>query len=43
MRRLAFQKALSERINAGDVLTIGEFAVKEAKTKAFVAVGQKTD
>ena len=43
VRRLAFQKALSERINAGDVLTIDEFAVKEAKTKAFVAVGQKTD
>src|SRR5256714_1595814 len=44
MRRLAFQKALSERINAGDVLTIGEFAVKEAKTKAFVQlVKQQTD
>ena len=28
-RRLAFQKALSERINAGDVLTIDAFAVKE--------------
>src|ERR671928_130407 len=36
VRRLAFQKALSERIDAGDVLTIGEFVVKEAKTKAFV-------
>src|SRR5437870_6427660 len=36
VRRLAFQKALSERINAGDVLTIGEFAVSEIKTKAFV-------
>src|SRR2546423_11940682 len=31
VRRLAFQKALSERINAGDVLTIGELAVKEIK------------
>src|ERR1051326_2295763 len=35
VRRLAFQKALSERISAGDVLTIGELAVKEIKTKAF--------
>src|SRR5437016_10246815 len=41
VRRLAFQKALSERINAGDVLTIGEFAVKEAKTKAFLAMLRK--
>src|SRR6476646_5484909 len=36
LRRLAFHQALSERINAGDVLTIGELAVKELKTKAFV-------
>ena len=44
VRRLAFQKALSERINAGDVLTIGEFAVKEIKTKAFVQlVKQQTN
>src|SRR5947208_7457460 len=28
-RRLAFLKALSERINAGDVLTVDAFAVKE--------------
>src|SRR3982750_1389378 len=35
VRRLAFQKALSERINAGDVLTIGELAVKEPKRKGF--------
>lgn len=41
VRRLAFQKALSERINAGDVLTIGEFAVKEIKTKAFVQLVKK--
>src|SRR5260370_3048233 len=41
VRRLAFQKALSERIDAGDVLTIGEFAVKEAKTKAFVQLVKK--
>src|SRR5919205_189830 len=36
VRRLAFQKALSERIKAGDVLTIDKFALNEVKTKAFV-------
>jgi large subunit ribosomal protein L4 len=41
VRRLAFQKALSERIDAGDVLTVGEFAVKELKTKSFVALLRK--
>src|SRR5881227_3734831 len=41
VRRLAFQKALSERINAGDVLTIGELALKEAKTKSFVQLVKK--
>lgn len=42
LRRLAFQKALSERINAGDVLTIGELlAVKEIKTKVFVQLVKK--
>src|ERR1051325_3477740 len=40
-RRLAFQKALTERINAGDVLSIGELAVKEIKTKAFVQLVKK--
>jgi large subunit ribosomal protein L4 len=38
VRRLAFQKALSERIHAGDVLTVDTFAVKEPKTKAFVTL-----
>jgi large subunit ribosomal protein L4 len=38
VRRLAFQKALSERIDACDVLTVDEFAVKELKTKSFVAL-----
>src|SRR5919206_944360 len=37
VRRLAFQKALSERISSGDVLTIDEFSVPEIKTKAFVS------
>src|SRR4051794_7553456 len=35
VRRLAFRKALSERINAGDVLTIDNFVVSELKTKTF--------
>lgn len=38
VRRLAFQKALTERINAGDVLTIDALSVNEAKTKAFVSL-----
>ena len=41
MRRLAFRKALSERINAGDVLTIDTFEVPEPKTKSFVALLKK--
>lgn len=41
VRRLAFQKALSERINAGDVLTIDAFRVSQLKTKAFVSLLQK--
>ena len=41
VRRLAFQKALSERINAGDVLTVDKLAVTELKTKAFVALVKK--
>lgn len=35
---LAFRKALSERILAGDVLTVDTFAVKEAKTKSFLSL-----
>ena len=43
-RRLAFQKAFTERINAGDVLTLDAFAVKEAKTKSFLSLlGEHTD
>ena len=38
VRRLAFQKALTERINAGDVLTIDSFAVTELKTKSFLTL-----
>ena len=40
-RRLAFRKALSERIKAGDVLTIDKFVVPELKTKSFVALLKK--
>ncbi|MCA1658990.1 MAG: 50S ribosomal protein L4 [Verrucomicrobiaceae bacterium] len=44
VRRLAFQKALTERITAGDVLTIDTFAVAELKTKAFITLlKQQTD
>ena len=41
VRRLAFRKALSERINAGDVLTIDKFVVPEFKTKSFVDLLRK--
>jgi large subunit ribosomal protein L4 len=41
VRRLAFRKALSERINAGDVLTIDDFVVSQLKTKAFVDLLRK--
>src|SRR4051794_8151665 len=41
VRRLAFQKALTERINAGDVMTIDTFAVPELKTKAFLSLLKK--
>src|ERR1700746_2278646 len=41
VRRLAFRKALSERIKAGDVLTVDKFVVPELKTKAFVDLLRK--
>ena len=41
VRRLAFRKALSERIKAGDVLTIDKFVVPELKTKSFVDLVRK--
>jgi large subunit ribosomal protein L4 len=40
-RRLAFQKALSERIKAGDVLMIDKFVVPEIKTKSFISMLKK--
>jgi large subunit ribosomal protein L4 len=41
VRRLAFRKALSERIKAGDVLTIDKFVVPELKTKSFIDLVRK--
>ena len=38
LRRLALSKALTARIAAGDVLVVSAFAVKEAKTKAFLSL-----
>src|SRR6202165_3148248 len=37
-KRLAFQKALSERIKAGDVLTVDKFAVSELEPKSFISL-----
>jgi len=41
VRRLALRKALSERIKAGDVLTVDKFAVSQIKTKSFVDLLRK--
>lgn len=38
VKKLAFRKALSERIIAGDVLVVDSFAVSEPKTKQFVSL-----
>jgi large subunit ribosomal protein L4 len=37
VKKLAFRKALSERIKGGDIFIVPSFVVKEAKTKQFVA------
>lgn len=37
-KKIAFKKALSERIKMGDVLTVPGFAVADGKTKSFVAL-----
>ncbi|MGB9274127.1 MAG: 50S ribosomal protein L4 [Terrimicrobiaceae bacterium] len=42
VKALAFRKALSERVLAGDVLLVDGFAVKEAKTKQFLSLLAKT-
>jgi large subunit ribosomal protein L4 len=41
VQRLAFRKALSERIKGGDILTIDKFVVPELKTKSFVTLLKK--
>ena len=38
VKALAFRKAFSERVLAGDVLLVESFAVKEAKTREFTAL-----
>lgn len=38
VKTLAFRKALSERVLAGDVLLVEDFKVNEAKTKQFLAL-----
>jgi large subunit ribosomal protein L4 len=38
VKKLAFRKALSARILAGDVLVVESFAVSEPKTKQFVSL-----
>lgn len=44
LRRLAFQKALSERIKDGDVLTVDEISIPEIKTRKFLDfVKKQTD
>lgn len=44
VKRIALRKALSERIKSGDVIIVDAFAVKEPKTKQFVAaLGAITD
>jgi large subunit ribosomal protein L4 len=37
-KQLSLRKALSERLNAGDVLVVDEFKLGSAKTKEFVGV-----
>src|SRR5437773_11706505 len=37
-RQLALRKALTERLNAGDVLVVDDFKVESPKTKSFVEV-----
>ena len=37
VKHLAFRTALTARINDGDVLTVGAFAIKDGKTKSFIS------
>ena len=38
VKKLAFRKALSARILAGDVLIVDSFEIKESKTKQFISL-----
>ena len=40
IKQLAFRTALTARINDGDILTVGAFAVKDGKTKSFISAVQ---
>jgi large subunit ribosomal protein L4 len=40
VKKLAFRAALTARINDGDILTVGSFAVTDGKTKTFVSTVQ---
>ena len=42
VKTLAFRKALSERVLAGDVLLVEDFKVNEAKTKQFLTIVSDT-
>jgi large subunit ribosomal protein L4 len=42
VKTLAFRKALSERVLAGDVLLVEDFKVNEAKTKQFLTLVANT-
>jgi large subunit ribosomal protein L4 len=42
-RQLALRKALTERLNAGEVLVVDDLKLDSPKTKGFVAVLQKLD
>ena len=42
VKTLAFRKALSERVLAGDVLLVEDFKVNEAKTKQFLTLVSDT-
>jgi large subunit ribosomal protein L4 len=42
VKTLAFRKALSERVLAGDVLLVEDFKVNEAKTKQFLTLIAET-
>ncbi|HEY5741148.1 MAG TPA: 50S ribosomal protein L4 [Terrimicrobiaceae bacterium] len=42
VKSLAFRKALSDRVLSGDVLLVESFAVKEGKTKQFLALVAET-